>query len=80
MKPASFSFGSFSWFCSRAALHICNLLDEKDPICYARNISIGKVLIFQPAVILVNVAACLLTFVMVSNIKSKYTAVGMSRL
>lgn len=41
-------FGKFYWFCKRAKLPICGLLSEDDPYCFARNISIGNFLLFQP--------------------------------
>lgn len=75
--PNGSPFGSFSWYCTRANLPVCTLLGQKDPKCYARNIAFGDFLIFQPAVIIVTIASLLMTLIMLSNVKSKYTAVGM---
>lgn len=74
--PKSTPFGSFSWYCNRAKVPVCTLLDQQDPKCYARNISFGDFLIFQPAVIIVTIGSLLMTLIMLSNVKSKYTAVG----
>lgn len=52
MTSAKFSFGSYDWICSRAALIVCPLLGETsygiEPVCYARNVEFGKTLVFQP--------------------------------
>lgn len=69
-------FGSFSWYCSRAKIPVCSLLQQNDPRCYARNIEVGGLLIFQPAAMIITLGSFLMSFVMLSNIKSKYTAVG----
>jgi hypothetical protein len=41
-------FGKFYWFCKQAKVPICSLLNEDDPTCFARNVSIGNFLLFQP--------------------------------
>lgn len=46
------TFGSYDWICSEAALVVCPLLGTSgygiEPTCYARNVEIGRTLIFQP--------------------------------
>ena len=74
--PDHSPFGSFSWYCNRVKLPVCSLLGENDPKCYARNVSFGDFLLFQPAVIIVTIGSFLMTLIMLSNVKSKYTAVG----
>jgi hypothetical protein len=43
--------GSFDDICATAALVVCPLIGEShgiEPVCYSRNVDIGKTLIFQP--------------------------------
>lgn len=48
----SLAFGSYDWICSQAALVVCPLLGSSgygiEPVCYARNVELGKTIIFQP--------------------------------
>jgi hypothetical protein len=51
----SLSFGSYDWICSNAALVVCPLVGSTTsggygiaPVCYSRNVELGKTLIFQP--------------------------------
>jgi hypothetical protein len=59
---------------------ICSLVGTKlvkEPQCYARNIDLGGgFLLFQPAVIVIHIIALIMTSIMISHTKFKYTAVG----
>ncbi|OMJ17924.1 Chitin synthase export chaperone [Smittium culicis] len=46
------------------------------PACYARNIEIGGLIIFQAATLIINVIAIIMTFIMIWHVRTKYTAVG----
>lgn len=76
----SFSFGSFNWVCNSVPLSVCPLtagrIDNIEPQCYARNINIGNLLVFQPATLVVIIVAVIMTAIMIYHIKTKYTAVG----
>ncbi|KAJ3254022.1 Chitin synthase, class 7 [Boothiomyces macroporosus] len=75
--PATLSFGSFDYFCNQIGLSLCPLVGNgREPSCYSRNIQIGGVLIFEPATLVVHVVALVMTSIMISHIKFKYTAVG----
>ncbi|KAJ3073970.1 Chitin synthase, class 7 [Podochytrium sp. JEL0797] len=70
----SFSFGSFDYICSQAALPLCPLVGTSlvTPSCYARNIQISEGnLLFEPATIFIEVIALIMTAIMVYNVKSK---------
>jgi len=74
-----FSFGSFDAICQTAALIPCAMLGGEngiEPTCYARNVEINDTILFQPATLLVHIAALIMTAIMVMHIRSKYTAVG----
>jgi heme A synthase len=85
--PVQFQFGSFDYFCNQIALPVCPLVGTniaKEPKCYARNIDLGGgYLIFEPGIDSVNsatlcmhIVALVMTSIMISHIKFKYTAVG----
>ncbi|ODN76185.1 chitin synthase export chaperone [Cryptococcus amylolentus CBS 6039] len=76
---AKFSFGKFDYICQHAALVICPMLGDEQgiaPTCYARNVQLGKQIIFQPATCIVHIAALIMTGIMLYHVRSKYTAVG----
>ncbi|KAI7905521.1 chitin synthase III catalytic subunit [Cokeromyces recurvatus] len=50
--------------------------DGIEPICYSRNVDMAGFLIFQPAMLIMNMIALFMTGVMIYHIKTKYTAVG----
>jgi Chitin synthase export chaperone len=70
------SFGSFDYICLQSSLVLCPALQEREPTCFARNISISSLLLFQPSVLVINTIGLLMTCIMISSIKFKYTAVG----
>ncbi|KAJ3276018.1 Chitin synthase, class 7 [Terramyces sp. JEL0728] len=75
--PVSLSFGSFDYFCNQIGITLCPLVGNgREPSCYSRNIQIGGVLIFEPATLVIHVVALVMTTIMISHIKFKYTAVG----
>ncbi|KAG0140678.1 hypothetical protein CROQUDRAFT_99782 [Cronartium quercuum f. sp. fusiforme G11] len=76
-----FSFGDFNQICSSAALIVCPLMGSTNgigiqPNCYARNVELNGLILFQPAVLFVHIIALLMLAIMILHIKSKYTAVG----
>ncbi|EGG01774.1 uncharacterized protein MELLADRAFT_117700 [Melampsora larici-populina 98AG31] len=76
-----FSFGDFDQICSSAALIVCPLMGTTNgigiqPTCYARNVEIKGLILFQPAVLFIHVIALIMLAIMILHIKSKYTAVG----
>ncbi|KAH9440309.1 hypothetical protein MJO28_016523 [Puccinia striiformis f. sp. tritici] len=81
-----FSFGDFDSICSSAALIICPLMGASSPTsstrlgiqpnCYARNVELHGVILFQPAVLFIHIIALIMILLMILHIKSKYTAVG----
>jgi hypothetical protein len=78
--PVQFQFGSFDYFCNQIALPVCPLVGsavQKEPKCYARNIDLGGgYLVFEPATLCMHIVAMIMTSIMISHIKFKYTAVG----
>ncbi|KAK4056961.1 Chitin synthase, class 7 [Microbotryomycetes sp. JL221] len=84
----SLQFGSYDWICSQAALIVCPLVGSDNsgtfgvaPVCYARNVELGKTLIFQPegiklATAFLHICALIMVTIMILHIRSKYTAVG----
>lgn len=58
------------------ALPLCPLVEQGDPLCYSRNIELGGQLIFEPATLVVNLVALIMTAIMIYYVKQKYTAVG----
>lgn len=74
--PVGFTFGSFDFICSQVGLSLCSLVTNREPTCYSRNIDINSLLIFEPSTLIAILVALIMTAVMISNIKFKYTAVG----
>ncbi|CDS06095.1 hypothetical protein LRAMOSA08623 [Lichtheimia ramosa] len=76
---SSFQLFQFDGVCQTVALTLCPLIGKSDgiePICYARNVDVAGVLIFQPATFIIDIVALLMTGIMIYHIKTKYTAVG----
>ncbi|KAI8443225.1 chitin synthase III catalytic subunit [Phakopsora pachyrhizi] len=76
-----FSFGDFNQICSSAALVVCPLMSSTSgvgiqPNCYARNVELSGIVLFQPAVLFIHIIALVMLAIMILHIKSKYTAVG----
>ena len=75
-----FSFGSYDSICAEVAMVVCPLLGSSglglEPVCYSRNVEINKTIIFEPATCFIDIAALIMTAIMVYHIRSKYTAVG----
>lgn len=82
-----FSFGDFDSICSSAALILCPLMGPSSsaglntrigiqPTCYARNVQINGLILFQPAVLFIHFIALIMIILMILHIRSKYTAVG----
>ncbi|CAG8471279.1 5671_t:CDS:2 [Ambispora gerdemannii] len=72
-------FGDFNAICEMVALTVCPLVGSPDgiePDCYSRNVEVAKMLLFQPATLIIHVIALIMTSIMIYHIKSKYTAVG----
>lgn len=61
---------------NKTALPLCTLIQKGDPFCYSRNIELAGNLIFEPATLVVNIIALIMTAIMIYYIKQKYTAVG----
>lgn len=73
---SSFNFGSFKYFCQVSPFAYCASLGLPDPKCYSRSIDLGGFLLFQPAVLIIDIASIVMTLIMIRHIKRKYTAVG----
>ena len=67
---------SFDILCSQSSLVLCPLLKVKEPTCFARNIDLNSFLLFQPSVLVIHLVALIMTGIMISHVKFKYTAVG----
>ncbi|ORZ02564.1 chitin synthase III catalytic subunit-domain-containing protein [Syncephalastrum racemosum] len=81
MVNIQFSFEAFKFdgICQTVALPLCPLMGSTDgvePVCYSRNVDLGGNLVFQPATIIIDVVAIIMTAIMIYHIRSKYTAVG----
>jgi len=75
----NFQFGSFVGVCQTVTLTLCPLIGRDDgvePTCYSRNVDFAGTLIFQPATLIIQLIALVMTTIMIFHIKSKYTAVG----
>ena len=82
-------FGSFDEFCERVPLPLCPLVGPTSPItgetgiqsnCYARTIELANTIIFEAAAGFAHILALIMTVIMIIHVRSKFTAVGMSRL
>ncbi|KAH8556066.1 chitin synthase III catalytic subunit [Umbelopsis sp. PMI_123] len=79
MVQITFSFQAFSFngICQTVALSLCPLIGKYDgiePVCYSRNVDLAGTLIFQPATLIIDIVAIIMTAIMIYHIKSKYTA------
>ncbi|KAI7904259.1 chitin synthase III catalytic subunit-domain-containing protein [Cokeromyces recurvatus] len=69
----------FNGICQTVALSLCPLIGQAngiEPVCYSRNIDLAGNLIFQPATLVIDIVAIIMTAIMIYHIRSKYTAVG----
>ncbi|KAI8388239.1 chitin synthase III catalytic subunit-domain-containing protein [Radiomyces spectabilis] len=69
----------FDGICQTVALSLCPLIGKYDgiePVCYSRNVDLAGNLIFQPATLIIDIVAIIMTAIMIYHIRSKYTAVG----
>ncbi|OAD68334.1 hypothetical protein PHYBLDRAFT_23714 [Phycomyces blakesleeanus NRRL 1555(-)] len=69
----------FDGVCQTVALTLCPLIGKFDgiePFCYSRNVDFAGVLVFQPATLIMDVVALVMTSIMIYSVKTKYTAVG----
>ncbi|KAI8885392.1 hypothetical protein K501DRAFT_246122 [Backusella circina FSU 941] len=74
-----FDVFSFNGICQTVALSLCPLIGQTngiEPVCYSRNIDVAGNLIFQPATLVIDIVAIIMTAIMIYHIRSKYTAVG----
>lgn len=76
MPTTGFDFGSFRYLCQAAPLPYCAALGMPDPKCYSRNMDLGGFLLFQPAVIIMDLIALVMALIMINHIRHKYTAIG----
>ncbi|KAJ3201192.1 Chitin synthase, class 7 [Entophlyctis luteolus] len=75
----AFAFGSFDYACAQTVLPLCPLVGSASvtPTCYARNVLLAAdSLLFEPATLVVDFIALVMTAIMIYNIKSKYIALG----
>ncbi|KAI9025118.1 chitin synthase III catalytic subunit [Phycomyces nitens] len=81
MVTITYRFDAFSFdgICQTIALSVCPLIGQAEgiePVCYSRNVDLGGNLIFQPATLIIDCVAIIMTAIMIYHIRSKYTAVG----
>ncbi|CDH56079.1 chitin synthase export chaperone [Lichtheimia corymbifera JMRC:FSU:9682] len=81
MVDITFQFEAFSFngICKTVALPLCPLMGKDEgiePECYSRNVDLGGNLIFQPATLVIDVVAIIMTAIMIYHVRCKYTAVG----
>ncbi|GAA5812973.1 hypothetical protein MFLAVUS_006437 [Mucor flavus] len=72
-------FFKFDGICQTVALTLCPLMGKFDgiePMCYSRNVEFAGLLVFQPATLMMDLAAICMTSIMTYHVKTKYTAVG----
>ncbi|KAJ8660649.1 hypothetical protein O0I10_003697 [Lichtheimia ornata] len=77
--PFKFEAFSFNGICETVALPLCPMMGEHEgiePVCYSRNVDLGGNLVFQPATLVIDVVAIVMTAIMIYHVRSKYTAVG----
>ncbi|KAI9028868.1 chitin synthase III catalytic subunit [Phycomyces nitens] len=75
--PFKFQMFKFDGVCQTVALTLCPLIGKFDgiePFCYSRNVDFAGVLVFQPATLIMDVVALVMTSVMIYSVKTKYTA------
>ena len=73
--------GSFQYVCSQAPLSLCPLVNTAiEPQCYSRNIEVQNTIVFEPALLVVLVVFVAMLLIMISHVRSKYTAVGRSEM
>lgn len=81
-------FGDFSSICERTPLPLCPLVGSESAItgshftqtqCYARSIELANTIIFQGAAGFAHIIALLMLVIMIIHVRSKFTAVGMSK-
>ncbi|KAG0164157.1 Chitin synthase, class 7 [Apophysomyces sp. BC1034] len=81
MVVITYQFDAFSFdgICRTVALSLCPLIGQSngiEPVCYSRNVDLGGNLVFQPATLIIDIVAIIMTAIMIYHIRSKYTAVG----
>lgn len=78
-------FGDFDTVCTRATLPLCTLVGPSNDLtgstgiqakCFARTIEVANTTIFQGAAGFANIAALIMTVIMILHVRSKFTAVG----
>ncbi|PVV02136.1 hypothetical protein BB560_003419, partial [Smittium megazygosporum] len=76
----SFEFGNYDFFCTKVQMAVCLLVGKNPfaikPECYARNIELNGLLVFQAATIIADIIAIIMTIIMIWHVSTKYTAVG----
>lgn len=82
-------FGDFEEICTRASIPLCSVVGTVSTIsgsfgieadCYARNIELANTIIFQGAASFAHISALIMTVIMILHVRSKFTAVGESRI
>jgi Chitin synthase export chaperone len=81
-------FGDFKTFCEQSAVPLCSVVGPPgiaghtgiEPACYARNIEMANTIIFQAATSFMHILALIMTAIMIIHVRSKFTAVGKSRV
>lgn len=88
VDAAAMGFGDFSSICERTPLPLCPLVGSESAItgshftqtqCYARSIELANTIIFQGAAGFAHIIALLMLVIMIIHVRSKFTAVGMSK-
>lgn len=81
-------FGDFVSICEKTPLSLCPLVGPSSSItgahsvqtnCYARSIELANTIIFQGATGFAHILALIMLVVMIIHVRSKFTAVGMSK-
>lgn len=54
-----FSVGNFDFVCQRVPLPVCTALGSVDAKCYARNIPLGRLLLFEPGTTFRLMSSCI---------------------
>lgn len=82
-------FGDFHTICDKTSIPLCSLVGPTSSIagttgiqasCYSRSIELANTIIFQGAADFMHILALVMTSIMIIHVRSKFTAVGTSRL
>ena len=78
-------FGDFTSVCRQSPFPVCSLVGPVSPLsgatgidtpCYARSVDLANTIIFEAPTDIMHILALVMTTIMITHVRSKFTAVG----